>query len=159
MWQIGIWERGDGLNELARAVAGGRAQIRSGDHPALLTGENYDLLVVSPRATSWAGASAICCRTVLLPGPAGPLARSLLADRAVSYGMNPKDTLTISSLEEHRICVAVQRELLRLDGSVVERQELVLPYGGGAPELVLARTGLQLLLGAYPEGADAPQLL
>ena len=43
--------------------------------------------------------------------------------------------------------MAVQRELIRLDGGVVERQELVLPYDGRQPELALVRTGIRLLLG------------
>lgn len=159
MWQIGVWDQNGELSQLAKTLAGDRARVHAGNHPALLAGESYDLLVVSPSAVGWAGASALYCRTVLLPGAAGPLARTLLADRAVSYGLNPKDTLTISSLEDTRICVAVQRELIRLDSSVVERQELVLPYGGEPPEQVLVRTGLHLLLGAQPMGVDAPQLL
>lgn len=148
MWQIGVWEQNEGLAEQARTLTGpARAAVRAGEHPALLAGELMDLLVVSPTAVGWAGAAALYCRTVLLPDSAGPLARSLLADRVVSYGLSPRDTITVSSLEEDHICVAVQRELIRPDGRVVEQQELVLPRTGGeSPELLLARTGVKLLL-------------
>lgn len=154
MWQIGVWEQEEGLAELVAALTGPeRAAVKAGSHPALLAGDLLDLLVVSPTAVGWAGAAALYCRTVLLPDSAGPLARSLLADRAVSYGMNPRDTLTVSSLEEAHICVAVQRELIRPDGTLVERQELVLPRAPGqSPELMLVRAGIRLLLG--PPGEE-----
>ena len=148
MWQIGVWEEEEGLRELAAELVGPeRARIHSGNHPGLLTGEILDLLVVSPSAVGWAGAAAIYCRTVLLPDSAGLLARSLLADRAVSYGLSGRDTITLSSLEENRICVAVQREIIRLDGGLVERQELVLPRKEtNSTELTLAQVGMRLLL-------------
>lgn len=146
MYQIGVWEQNEGLAELARELSG-EAEVQGAEHPALLAGREYDLLVVSPRAVGWAGAAALGCETVLLPGAAGPLAGSLRAERAVSYGLNPKDTLTVSSLSGERICVALQRGLIRLDGEVVEDQELVLPYAGEPPELVLARVGIKLLAG------------
>lgn len=153
MWQIGVWEQSEGLTQLVRTLTGPeRAQVRDGNHPALLAGEPLDLLVVSPTAVGWAGAAALYCGTVLLPDTAGPLARSLLADRVVSYGMSPRDTLTLSSLEEERVCVAVQRELIRPDGKLVERQELVLPRTAGqSPGLLLAQAGVRLLLGPMRE--------
>lgn len=146
MYQIGVWEQNEGLGALARELAG-ESEVRGAEHPALLAGTEYDLLVVSPRAVGWAGAAALLCQTVLLPGSAGPVAGSLRAARAVSYGLNPRDTLTVSSLNGERICVALQRGLIRLDGEVVEEQEIVLPYRGQAPELILARVGLELLVG------------
>lgn len=147
MWQIGVWEQSEGLGALARELSGEAAEVADAEHPALLAGREYDLLVVSPRAVGWAGAAALQCQTVLLPGSAGALTGSLRAERAVSYGLNPKDTLTVSSLSGERICVALQRGIIRLDGSVVEEQEIVLPYGGELPELVLARVGINLLVG------------
>lgn len=145
MYQIGVWEQNEGLGPLARELSG-EAEVTGAEHPALLAGREYDLLVVSPRAVGWAGTAALGCETVLLPGAAGPFARSLRARRAVSYGLNPKDTLTVSSLDGDRISVALQRGIIRLDGSVVEEQELVLPYAGELPELVLARVGVELLV-------------
>ena len=147
MWYVGVWERGEGLAEAAKELCP-RAKVRAGSHPAQLGTELLELLVVSPAAVGWAGASALSCRTVLLPHAAGPLARSLLAQRVVSYGLSPRDTLTVSSLDEDRASVAVQRELLRPDGGLVERQELVvMRRPGQSAELLLAETGLRLLLG------------
>ena len=147
MWRIGVWEQNEGLGALARTLAGDRAQVWQADHPSLLAGEPCDLLVVSPHAVGWAGAAALRCQTVLLPGSLGTPAGSLWAERAVSYGLNPKDTLTVSSIEGDRISVALQRGLIRLDGEVVEEQEIVLPYADEPPELVLARVGVELLVG------------
>lgn len=146
MYTIGVWEQSEGLAGLARELSG-EAEVAGADHPALLAGREYDLLVVSPRAAGWAGAAALGCETVLLPGTAAPFFRSLRAQRAVSYGLNPRDTITVSSIEGGRICVALQRGLIRLDGNVVEEQEIVLPYSGELPELVLARVGMELLTG------------
>ncbi len=107
MVQIGVWEREEGVAGAVEAAlaAAGRAGLRllTGAHPAALAGEALSLLTVSPGAVGWAGAGAIACRTVLLPGSAGPLARHLKADRAVSYGPSPKDSITLSSLEGDRI--------------------------------------------------------
>jgi len=150
--QIGVWEGNEGLSELACQLTDSEStQVRRGNHPALLTGEILDLLVVSPSAVGWAGGGAIYCRTVLLPDSAGLLARSLLADRAVSYGLSGRDTITVSSLEENRVCVAVQREIIRLDGGLVERQELVVPRQESiSTELLLAQVGMRLLLDRNP---------
>lgn len=146
VYKIGVWEQNEGLAGLAWALAGERALVRGAEHPALLAGERYDLLVVSPRAVGWAG-TGLEGETVLLPGAAGPLAGLLRARRAVSYGLNPKDTLTLSSIEGGRISVALQRGLIRLDGQVVEEQEIILPYTNELPELILARVGVKLLAG------------
>ena len=149
MLQIGVWEQREGLEELARSLSvDAGSMVRAGSHPAVLAGEVMDLLVVSPTAVGWAGAAALYCKTALLPDSAGPLARSLLAKRVVSYGLNPRDTITLSSLAENQVCVAVQRSLIRPDGGLVEEQELVLPrQEGQSPELLLARAGVMLLLG------------
>ena len=147
MWQIGVWERDEGLADQVAAWSGGeQALVRSGCHPAQLAGRLFDLLVVSPQAAGWAGASALSCRTALVPGGLSALTRLLPADVAVSYGMGPANTLTLSSLEDGRASVAVQREFSSLNGLLVERQELVLPYDGTSPDLFLARIGAGLLL-------------
>ena len=147
MWQIGVWERDEGLADQVAAWSGGdQALVRSGRHPAQLAGRVFDLLVVSPQASGWAGAAALSCRTALVPGGRSALTRLLPAELAVSYGMGPANTLTLSSLEGDRAAVAVQREFASLNGLLVERQELVLPYDGAAPDLFLARVGAGLLL-------------
>lgn len=160
MRRVGVWESGEGLCEgLAEDMerAGlARPILLRGRHPAELAGESLDLLVVSPRATGWAGAASVTCRLLLLPGGAGPLIRGMKVEGAVSYGAGARNTITLSSLEGGRICLAVQRELVTVEGSVVERQELVLPYPPqqDGPELFMARVGALLLLGGTPAGAN-----
>lgn len=156
MWQIGVWERDEGLAERVSRLAEGSsspALVRACRHPALLAGLALDLLVVSPGATGWAGAGAINCRTALLPGGRSALTRLLPAVTVLSYGASSRNTLTLSSLDESRASVAVQREFLSLDGHAVERQELVLPCDGCAPDLLLAEAGAALLLGRLPAEA------
>lgn len=154
MQRVGVWERNEGLCEAFREdlKQSGleRPEIYRGRHPAELAGEVLDLLVVSPRATGWAGADSVNCRLVLLPGSAAPMARGLHVEGAVSYGTGPKNTITLSSLEGDTICLAIQRELVTVQGGIVERQELVLPYPAGqeVPDLFMARVGALLLLGA-----------
>lgn len=131
--RVGIWERDEGIRAAVEAGLGElAAEVRAGRHPAELAGARLELLTVSPAARGWAGAGAVPCGTVLLPGTAGPLARALNARQAVSYGTSPRDTLTFSSLEGDRLCLAVQRELVTLGGAVVEQQELVLPFSTSA---------------------------
>ena len=71
----------------------------------------------------------------------------------LSYGASSRNTLTLSSLDELRASVAVQREFVSLDGQAVERQELVVPYDGRSPDLLLAEAGAALLLGTLPAEA------
>ena len=152
MWQIGVWEQDEGLAErISRMAEGCPALVRACHHPALLAGLNLDLLVVTPGAAGWAGAGALQCRTVLLPGGRAALTRSLPAETLISYGPSGRNTLTLSSLDELRASVAVQREFYALDGRTVERQELILPWDGRSPELLLAEAGAALLLGKLPE--------
>ena len=150
---IGIWERDEGIYEaVASRCSGLEVHLVKGAHPAELAEGALDLLAVSPGATGWAGAGAVNARTVLLPGSAGPLARSLRTPCAVSYGTSPRDTLTFSSLEGDKICLSLQRELVCLSGALCEQQELVLPFPPGlSPLPFLCAAGTLLLLGMSPE--------
>lgn len=108
--------------------------------------------MISPEAVGWAGAGQIHAGTVLLSGAAGPLARALRTERAVSYGTSARDTLTLSSLEGDQICVAIQRDIVTVSGAVVERQELVLPFPPGRSPLPwLCAVGALLLMDVPPE--------
>ncbi|MDE6259496.1 MAG: hypothetical protein K2M42_01335 [Oscillospiraceae bacterium] len=152
MWQIGVWERDEGLAErVSRLAEGTQTLVRACRHPALLAGLTLDLLIVSPGATGWAGAGALNCRTALLPGGRSALTRALPAGVVLSYGASSRNTLTLSSLDGQRASVAVQREFIDLGGKAVDRQELVLPYDGGSPDLLLAEAGAALLLGQLAE--------
>lgn len=153
MWQIGVWEQDEGLAERVSTLAEGcSALVRACSHPALLTGVNLDLLVVSPGAVGWAGAISLCCKRALLPGGLSALTRSLPAADILSYGPSPKNTITLSGLNDGRAAVAIQREFPDLNGRSVERQELVLPFDGTTtPDLFLAQVGAALLLGRLPK--------
>ena len=147
---VGVWEKNEGIGPALSVRIGGsvEAKLIDGTHPADFSGLELDLLVVSPEAVGWMGAGGLTTRAVLLPGSAGPLSRILRTDRVVSYGSSPKDTLTFSSLEGSQLCLALQRELVTLEGTVLEEQEFVLRYPEDTtPRRFLAVTGAVLLLG------------
>lgn len=141
-----VLEAGEGIEQAilrrlnARGGLGGRCA--RGSHPALV--------VVSPRAAAAGVPLPGQCRTVLLPGGAGSL--PLRAASAVADGASPRDSLTLSSREGDTLWAALQRELVTVDGRVVERQEFPLALEPGERELTaLAAAGALLLLGMPPE--------
>ena len=141
-----VIEDGEGIEEsILRALPlwSGQQRRVSGRHPALL--------VVSPRAAERGLPLPERCRTVLLPGELG--GAPLRAASAVSYGVSPRDSLTISSREDGAtLWVALQRELVTVDGRIVERQEFPMTLEPGEQELpALAAAGALLLLGVSPE--------
>lgn len=140
-----VLEAGEGIEAAilrglsARGGLGGRCT--SGDHPALL--------VVSPGAAERGSVLPRQCRTALVPGE---IAVPLRAASAVSYGVSPRDSLTVSSREGDVLWAALQRELVTVEGRVVERQEFSLPLAPGERTLsVLAAAGALILLGVPPE--------
>ena len=129
-----VMEAGEGIEE-------SRVSER---HPALL--------VVSPRAAEQGMPLPRQCRMALVPGA---LTVPLRAASAVSYGASPRDSLTISSREGDRLWVALQREVVTVEGMVVERQEFPVTLPPGEEPLpVLAAAGALLLLGVPPEEVD-----
>ncbi len=77
-----------------------------------LDGPPPDILVLSPDAvmTRRVESAPIKCGILLLPGDAD--ADSFDAGCVVTYGMSPKNTLTLSSIGEDTCVLALQRELL-----------------------------------------------
>lgn len=137
-----VLERGE---QLAR-----RLVARFG--PAVGADQGPALLVVAPEVCLPAAWGELMCGTVLLPGNAAFQLGTLQARSAVSYGLSGRDTITLSSAAGRRLWVAVQRELVRMDGTVLERQELPIRVPDGVNELhALALAGAMLLLGAQPE--------
>ena len=130
-----VIEDGEGIEDsILRALPAwsGRARQVSGRHPALV--------VVSPRAAERGLPLPERCRTVLLPGGLGTT--PLRAASAVSYGVSPRDSLTISSREGGALWIALQRELVTVDGRIVERQEFPLTLEPGGQVLsALAAAG------------------
>nr|WP_326164516.1 hypothetical protein [uncultured Oscillibacter sp.] len=90
------------------------------------------------------------CRLLLAPGDCGAALGRVQAEAVISYGLSPRDSLTLSSLAEPVLCV--QRALPRPDGSVVEPQEFPLPPLPGPPEALLPLLGLRLLQMPLTEG-------
>ena len=118
---------------LRRLARHGRSlgQIPTADHPALL--------VVSPRAAARGDGRPARCRMALLPGDAPLPGWDLQAASAVSYGSGPKNTLTLSSREGRKLWLALQRELVTIQGQVVDRQEFPWMLDHGAsPQSALA---------------------
>ena len=148
-----VLEAGEGIRQAilrrlnARGGLGGRCG--RGPHPALV--------VVSPQAAARRLPLPGQCRTVLLPGGMRDRTSPLRAASAVSYGASPRDSLTLSSREGDTLWAALQRELVTVDGQVVERQEFPLRLDPGAGELpCLAAAGALLLLGVPPEELNRP---
>ena len=141
-----VLETGEGIEQMIlrglSARGGLRSQCTSTNHPALV--------VVSPRAAAEGLPLPRQCRTVLLPG--GTRGTPPQAASAVSYGTSPRDSLTVSSREGGALWAALQRELVTVDGRVVDRQEFPLHLAPGQEELpALAAAGALLLLGVSPE--------
>lgn len=145
-----VLERGEGIRRAVRAGLSAWGGPRAGGGPALL--------VLSPRAAGSGPLRLPPCRAVLLPGEGGAELGALRAASAVSYGLSPRDSLTLSSREGGRLWCALQRELVTLDGAVVERQEFPLvPPPGLEPLPALAAAGALLILGAPPGALWAPE--
>ena len=121
---------------LPRLARHGRSlgQIPTADHPALL--------VVSPRAAAHGDGRPERCRMALLPGDTTLPGWDLQAASAVSYGSGPKNTLTLSSREGRKLWLTLQRELVTIQGQVVDRQEFpwILDHGA-SPQSALAVAG------------------
>ena len=145
-----VIEDGEGIEgAILRALPARAGQERrvSERHPALL--------VVSPKAAEQGIPLPRQCRTVLLPGEMG--GAPLQAASAVSYGVSPRDSLTISSREGELLWAALQRELVTVDGQELDRLEFPLALEPGVGELAaLAAAGALLLLGVPPEKLGPP---
>lgn len=141
-----VLEAGEGIEQAILRVLSARGGLRG-----RCTGANHPaLVVVSPRAAAGGIPLPGRCRTVLLPG--GTRCAPPQAASAVSYGASPRDSLTVSSREGGILWAALQREVVTVDGQVVERQEFPLCLGPGQEELpALAAAGGLLLLGVPPE--------
>ena len=143
-----VVEWGEGIE---RAIRRG-LEFRGGITGPCITGAHPALLVVSPRAAQLERPLPAACRTLLLPGEVRQLPRGFRAASAVSYGPSPRDSLTISSRGERRLWAALQRDVVTVDGQVVERQEFSVPLEGEENVMpVLAAVGALLLLGVPPE--------
>lgn len=157
MVTIGILESGTGLSTFLADSLPESLRERVDLCPAgcLPRGEKADLLVVSPDLRWEEDSLPLTCQALLVPGRLSPLAGEMTASWAVSYGMSPKDSLTLSSLGEEEMGLVLQREVVTLSGDCLDCQEFFLPRGDHvSPLYVLACAGVQLLLGVPPEEVE-----
>lgn len=124
----------------------GAVLIRSVSSINDITIKRPDILVLTEDAARACGERQkhISCGILLLPGDAN--ADIFDAACIVTYGMSPKNTITLSSISEETCVLAIQRELVTTTGDVLERQEIKIK-GGMHPECLLAVAGTLLLLG------------
>lgn len=118
-----------------------------------------DILVLSEDAATVCRklGAPIGCGILLMPGDGGicdttacdadaGTADMFDAGCIATYGMSPKNTVTLSSISEEICVLALQRELVTTGGDVLERQEIMI-RGGMRPACLLAVAGTLLLLG------------
>ena len=111
---------------------------------AELSEQTWGILLLPPGTVRGRQEVPISCACLLVEGTCPAELRS--AEKTayvVTYGMSPRDSLTLSSLREPVLCV--QRSLIRPDGTVIEPQELPLGELPLPPEQMLPLLGLQLL--------------
>lgn len=101
----------------------------------------WPLLALTPSGCKSAGRGR--CRILLAAGDCRCALEEIEAETVVSYGLSPRDSLTLSSLRSPVLCV--QRALPRLDGTVIDPQEFPLPPLPGPAEELLPLLGLRLL--------------
>ena len=142
-----VIEVDEGINQAVLCGLSGWRELRgeyAAEHPALLA--------ISPKAAQCGFGLPGACRTLLLPGQAQQAVEKIQAASVVSYGPSSRDSLTVSSCRRKRLSVALQRELVTVEGHVVERQEFpVLRVPGMEMMSNLAVVGTLLLLGVAPE--------
>lgn len=106
-----------------------------------LTERNWDILAFVGDGGSMP--QTVSCRVALVPGNGCVDLTGVQAETVVTWGLSPRDSLTLSSLSDPVLCV--QRALPRPDGGVVEPQELPLPRLPAPAEQMLPLLGLWLL--------------
>lgn len=106
--------------------------------------QSWDLLALTAEGCRRLGRGSVRCGTLLVPGDCPlELLAEITAEQVISYGLSPRDSLTLSSLSEPVLCV--QRTLLRPDGETIEPQEFPLPPLPAPPAELLPVLGLRLL--------------
>lgn len=108
-----------------------------------LTEHNWTLLALTPTGCLRLGDRKPVCRLLLAPGDCPKRLEGIQAETVITYGLSPRDSLTLSSLTEPLLCI--QRTLPRLDGTTVDPQELPLPPLPAPAEELLPLLGLRLL--------------
>jgi hypothetical protein len=79
-----------------------------------------------------------------------PPSAHVTAKQTVTYGLGAKNTITLSSRSDEGCLLSLQRDIVTLDGSRLERQEILLPPLK-QPEKALAAAGALLVAGCPPD--------
>jgi hypothetical protein len=119
-----------------------------------MSAKKTDVLVLSEDDAIFQGEpkARVACKILLLPGDRVTSGTEpgdtdfFDAECVVTYGMSPKNTITLSSISEESCVLALQRELITIGGDVLERQEIKIK-GGLRPNSLLAVYGTLLILG------------
>ena len=133
--------------EGARFLPAGVQAIRQAGE---LTEHIWPLLALTAEGCRALTEKEIVCRLLLAPGDIQALPAQIQAETVISYGLSPRDSLTLSSLTEPVLCV--QRSLPRPDGTCVDPQEFPLPAIPGPVQTLLPLLGLRLLQMPLTEG-------
>ncbi len=92
----------------------------------------WDLLALTAAGCRRLADRHLTARVLLLPGDCAP--GRFQADRVVTYGLSPRDSITLSSLAQPVLCV--QRTLPLVWGGELEPQEFPMPTGETAERLL-----------------------
>ena len=118
--------------------------IQRTERPEDLTGKEWPLLTLMGKRVCSLNSERIRCRILLVPGDCDPSRLAQIQTGCViTYGLSPRDSLTLSSLTEPVLCV--QRILPRPDGALIEPREFPLPALPAPAADLLPLLGLRLL--------------
>lgn len=109
----------------------------------------WDILVLTPLGCRLLAGHSAAAEVLLLPGDC--MAEGFRAEKVVTYGLSPRDSITFSSLTEPVLCV--QRALPLANGGVLEPQEFPLPGVADVEALLPCAAARLLWTGTpYPPG-------
>ena len=74
-----------------------------------------------------------------------PKAPTQKGEKVITYGMNPKSTITISAINDEKATICVQRGFTNSSGREIEPQEIVV--NNNENEDVLLNTAISLVVG------------
>lgn len=156
MYHIAVLEETPGtLSRLLekRCTASGEGLVMTCGDSTRALGEAYDFIVISSETAErgrWDGTAS--CKVLLVPGKYAPKAVAAITSGCiVSFGMSARDTITLSSVDDRRPVIALQRELLTLRGEMLDRQEIPIGLSYPVPgDALMAAAGALLILDVKP---------
>ena len=122
---------------------------------AELSEQTWGILLLPPGTVRGRQEVPISCACLLVEGTCpAELLSSVKTAHVVTYGMSPRDSLTLSSLREPVLCV--QRSLIRPDGTVIEVIDLA-HLGTSENRPPPPGAGAEILLSPWPvlAGSDS----